>query len=122
MPCAASSCATVSAESQTSSATVTRVAAAATGGPTEHIILALPRRLDSLREARRRACRIANTRRGSSRAVIRSTSELKGPPMPRKILILGASYGALMGAKLALAGHDAQLVCRAQTADLINAE
>jgi hypothetical protein len=40
----------------------------------------------------------------------------------RKILIFGASYGALMGAKLALAGHDVTLVCRARNADLINAE
>jgi hypothetical protein len=40
----------------------------------------------------------------------------------RKILIFGASYGALLGAKLALAGHDATLVCRAPTAALINAE
>jgi hypothetical protein len=40
----------------------------------------------------------------------------------RKILIFGASYGALMGTKLALAGHDATLVCRAPNAELINAE
>ena len=42
--------------------------------------------------------------------------------MARKVLIFGASYGALLGAKLALAGHDATLVCTARTADLINAE
>jgi len=41
--------------------------------------------------------------------------------MPRSILVFGASYGALLGAKLALAGHDVQLVCRARTAQLINA-
>lgn len=42
--------------------------------------------------------------------------------MAYKILILGASYGSLLGTKLIMAGHDATLVCRAQTADLINAE
>ena len=42
--------------------------------------------------------------------------------MARNILIFGASYGALLGAKLALAGHNATLVCRAPTAELINAE
>ena len=42
--------------------------------------------------------------------------------MPRSILVFGASYGALLAAKLALAGHHATLVCRAGTADLINAE
>ncbi|HZZ93685.1 MAG TPA: hypothetical protein VFE23_14085 [Usitatibacter sp.] len=40
----------------------------------------------------------------------------------RKILVFGASYGALFGTKAALAGHDATLVCRARTADLINAQ
>lgn len=42
--------------------------------------------------------------------------------MARKILILGASYGSLLGTKLAMAGHDVTLVCRTGTADLINAE
>lgn len=42
--------------------------------------------------------------------------------MPRKILILGASYGSLLGTKLAMAGHDVTLVCRAETAALINDE
>lgn len=42
--------------------------------------------------------------------------------MPYRVLILGASYGALLGTKLALAGQDATLVCRAETARLINAE
>lgn len=37
-----------------------------------------------------------------------------------KVLILGASYGSLLGTKLALAGHHATLVCRAATAELIN--
>ncbi len=38
----------------------------------------------------------------------------------RKILVFGASYGALLGAKLALAGHDVTLVCRDKNAALIN--
>ncbi|MGE5097556.1 MAG: ketopantoate reductase family protein [Betaproteobacteria bacterium] len=40
----------------------------------------------------------------------------------RNILVFGASYGSLLGVKLALAGHSATLVCRARTADLINAK
>jgi hypothetical protein len=39
-----------------------------------------------------------------------------------KILILGASYGSLLGTKLALAGHDVHLVCLPPEADLINKE
>ncbi|OED43193.1 hypothetical protein AB833_04265 [Chromatiales bacterium (ex Bugula neritina AB1)] len=35
-------------------------------------------------------------------------------------LILGASYGSLLGTKLAMAGHDVTLVCTAGTAALIN--
>ena len=42
--------------------------------------------------------------------------------MAYKILILGASYGSLLGTKLLMAGHDVTLVCRQRTADLINAE
>ena len=42
--------------------------------------------------------------------------------MTRKILILGASYGSLLGVKLALAGHDLTLVCLPQEAALINAK
>lgn len=42
--------------------------------------------------------------------------------MSYKILILGASYGSLLGTKMAMAGHDVDLVCRQATADLINAE
>ena len=37
-----------------------------------------------------------------------------------KTLILGASYGSLLGVKIALAGHDATLVCLPQEASLIN--
>jgi hypothetical protein len=40
----------------------------------------------------------------------------------RKILILGASYGSLLGTKLAMAGHDVTLVCLPQEAALINAK
>ena len=36
------------------------------------------------------------------------------------ILILGASYGSLLGTKLAMAGHDVELVCREKTAALMN--
>jgi hypothetical protein len=44
--------------------------------------------------------------------------------MQRKynILIMGASYGSLLGAKLLLAGHDVTLVCLPAEADLINSE
>jgi hypothetical protein len=38
----------------------------------------------------------------------------------RKILVLGASYGSLLGVKLALAGHETQLVCLPAEASLIN--
>ncbi len=38
------------------------------------------------------------------------------------ILILGASYGSLLGTKLALAGHSVKLVCLAAEAELINRE
>jgi hypothetical protein len=40
--------------------------------------------------------------------------------MSYRILILGASYGSLLGTKLIAAGHDVTLVCRDQTANLIN--
>ena len=38
----------------------------------------------------------------------------------RKILILGASYGSLLGVKLALGGHEVTLVCLPEEANLIN--
>ena len=41
--------------------------------------------------------------------------------MAYRVLVLGASYGALLGTKLIMAGHDVTLVCRKATADLINA-
>ncbi len=41
-------------------------------------------------------------------------------PATYKVLILGASYGSLLGTKLALAGHSADLVCLPAEADLIN--
>jgi hypothetical protein len=39
-----------------------------------------------------------------------------------KILILGASYGSLLGTKLAMAGHKVTLVCLPAEMELINAE
>src|SRR5262245_40833657 len=39
---------------------------------------------------------------------------------PHNVLILGASYGSLLGTKLALAGHDVKLVCLPAEADAIN--
>ena len=42
--------------------------------------------------------------------------------MAYRILILGASYGSLLGTKLLMAGHHVTLVCRAATAGLINEE
>src|SRR2546429_2551160 len=43
-------------------------------------------------------------------------------PTTYKILIMGASYGSLLGTKLALAGHTVHLVCLPAEADLINSE
>jgi hypothetical protein len=40
----------------------------------------------------------------------------------RKILILGASYGSLLGIKLLLAGHAVHLVCLPAEAELVNSE
>jgi len=40
--------------------------------------------------------------------------------MTYNILILGASYGSLLGSKFAAAGHNVTLVCRTETAALIN--
>ncbi len=40
----------------------------------------------------------------------------------RRILILGASYGSLLGIKLALAGHAVKLACLAKEAAVINAK
>src|SRR5262249_11480667 len=45
---------------------------------------------------------------------------VEGPVMTRKILILGASYGSLLGTKLLMAGYHVTLVCRSATAALIN--
>lgn len=41
---------------------------------------------------------------------------------PRKILILGASYGSLLGIKMVMAGHHVHLVCLPAEADVFNAE
>ena len=42
--------------------------------------------------------------------------------MAYKIVILGASYGSLLGTKLLMAGQDVTLVCREKTAAVFNAE
>ncbi len=42
--------------------------------------------------------------------------------MTYSVLILGASYGSLLGTKLLMAGHRVQLVCTPPTAELINRE
>jgi len=42
--------------------------------------------------------------------------------MAYRIVILGASYGSLLGTKFLRAGHDVTLVCREATAKLINGE
>ncbi len=42
--------------------------------------------------------------------------------MAFKVLILGASYGSLLGTKLALAGHNVTLVCLPEEAELFNTE
>jgi hypothetical protein len=41
---------------------------------------------------------------------------------PYNILILGASYGSLLGTKLLMAGHNVKLVCLPAEADLINTD
>ena len=41
---------------------------------------------------------------------------------PYKILILGASYGSLLGTKLVAAGHTVKLICLPAEAELINKE
>jgi len=43
-------------------------------------------------------------------------------PTKYKVLILGASYGSLLGAKLLLAGHKVHLICLPAESELINAE
>jgi hypothetical protein len=42
--------------------------------------------------------------------------------MPYKIMIMGASYGSLLAAKLLPGGHELKLICLPAEADLINAE
>ena len=42
--------------------------------------------------------------------------------MTYRVLILGASYGSLLGTKLLMAGHHVTLVCTGPTAELINRE
>ena len=42
--------------------------------------------------------------------------------MPRKILILGASYGSLLGIKMVMAGHHVHLVCLPAEAAVFNSD
>src|SRR3569623_1850392 len=58
--------------------------------------------------------------RGSQPGLKKITDVIEGTHMARNILILGASYGSLLGTKLLMAGHNVTLVCRQKTADLIN--
>ena len=51
-----------------------------------------------------------------------NSQNLQSGHNPMKILILGASYGSLLSTKLLMAGHDASLICRQPTAELINSE
>jgi hypothetical protein len=53
---------------------------------------------------------------------VESHSTIRNMPKPHNVLILGASYGSLLGAKLALAGHQAKMICLPAEAELINAE
>ena len=39
-----------------------------------------------------------------------------------KIMILGASYGSLLSTKLLMAGHEVMLICRENSAELVNRE
>ena len=41
---------------------------------------------------------------------------------PFNVLVLGASYGSLLGIKLGLAGHRTHLICLPAEAELINRE
>jgi len=50
------------------------------------------------------------------------SNDAGNPQTPLRILILGASYGSLLGTKFLLAGHDVKLVCLPAEAELINAE
>lgn len=45
-----------------------------------------------------------------------------GGGVKRKVLVLGASYGSLLGTKILMAGHAVSLVCTRATAELINRE
>mgnify|MGYP003392472122 CR=1 FL=1 len=51
-----------------------------------------------------------------------TATNINGDTMKRrKILILGASYGSLLGIKLAAAGHDVTLICLPNEVEAINA-
>jgi hypothetical protein len=61
------------------------------------------------------------TRKSRPRAG-RARSEAGTPIVKYNILILGASYGSLLGTKLLMAGHRVSLVCTKPTAELIDRE
>src|SRR5690242_10468470 len=65
-------------------------------------------------------CRKARRWQICAGVVARRKASSVGGRMARNILILGASYGSLLATKLLMAGHNVTLVCRRQTADLIN--
>src|SRR5436305_1163544 len=81
-------------------------------GASLYALSQLPGRVTSLYMPRKSA---PGLRRGPT-----TTRFLGRKSMARNILILGASYGSLLGTKLLMAGHNVTLVCRAKTAELIN--
>ena len=81
--------------------------------------VALPGKTVSHRKIRLNSCRKPGARKSAPEWWRRKTSSVGGR-MARNILILGASYGSLLATKLLMAGHNVTLVCRKQTAELIN--
>src|SRR6187455_51633 len=61
-----------------------------------------------------------NMKSRSDRSSLFSVNAFGFHIMKKQILILGASYGSLLGTKLALGGHDVKLVCLPAEADAIN--
>src|SRR6187455_2741154 len=61
-----------------------------------------------------------NMKSRSDRSSLFSVNAFGFHIMKKQILILGASYGSLLGTKLALAGHNVTLVCLPAEAEAIN--
>src|SRR6188768_3196992 len=61
-----------------------------------------------------------NMKSPSDRSSLFSVNAFGFHIMKKQILILGASYGSLLGTKLALGGHDVKLVCLPAEAEAIN--